>query len=228
MTTDELYHEIINGAHTLIGGSTGCGKSVLIDTIMYHILTEKPYARLILIDPKRVSLVKYKGLPYVGAAYACEYSTAKMWLEIQIGIMMDRYQKMQDNGEVMYDGNDTYIVIDELADLLTMPDSRKGIQPLIQRIAQLGRAAKIHLICATQCPSRKIIPAEITLNFTEKIALRCDTAIESKQLIGDRGAEKINEYGKALLRMKGRVYDLAVPKIDDKTLQELIDKLSYK
>lgn len=228
MTEQELYSQIVNGAHTLIGGSTGCGKSVLIDTIVYHILQEKPCARLVLIDPKRVSLVKYKKLSCVGTSYACEYFTAKMWLEIEISLMEERYKEMQAQGKVLYEGNDIYIVIDELADLLTMPDSRKEIKPLIQRIAQLGRAAKIHLICATQCPSRKIIPAEITLNFTEKIALRCDTAIESKQLIGDSGAEKINEYGKALLRMKGRVYDLHVPKIDEAELQSLIDKLSYK
>lgn len=219
---EELYSKIINGAHTLIGGSTGCGKSVLLDTIICYILKDKPDASLILIDPKRVSLVKYKSLRQVGASYACEYLDAKLWLEVSISLMEDRYKQMQERGEVLYTGCDLYIIIDELADLMTMPDAKKEIKPLIQHIAQLGRAAKVHLICATQCPSRKIIPAEITLNFTEKIALRCDTEIESKQLIGRKGAECINDYGKAILRTKGRLYELPVPKIADDVIQALI------
>lgn len=221
------YDYMTCNPHTLIGGSTGCGKSVMIDVIMYSLLTDKERGAsplFYLIDPKRVSLVKYRGI-YGVKRYGCEYSESKDILEEVIRQMEYRYKVMQQRGEVLINAVDVYVVIDELADLLTMPQSRKEIKPLIQRIAQLGRAARIHLIAATQCPARKIIPAELTLNFTEKVALKCDTAIESRQLIGEAGAEQINQYGIAYLRTKGKLHKIEVPMIPDHEIQRAVDYL---
>lgn len=226
MRTENLtqYDYLASGAHTLIGGATGCGKSVMIDTLMYAILTDTRKSVLphfFLIDPKRVSLGKYRRI-YSVDGYACEYEESIRLLENVIIHMENRYKYMQERGQVLIKANDVYVVIDELADLLTMPDSRKRVKPLIQRIAQLGRAARIHLIAATQCPARKIIPAELTLNFTEKVALKCDTSIESRQLIGEPGAELIREYGVAYMRSKGEVHKIAVPKIPDEEIESAI------
>ena len=219
------YDYMTNNPHTLIGGSTGCGKSVMIDTIMYSLLTDNRRGAspiFYLIDPKRVSLAKYRGM-YSVYRYGCEYDECKRILEEVISQMENRYRYMQTRGQTLIEAVDMYVIIDELADLLTMPQSRKEIKPLIQRITQLGRAARIHMIAATQCPARKIIPAELTLNFTEKVALKCDTAIESRQLVGVPGAEKIREYGVAYLRTKGEMYKIEVPMIPEEELQSAID-----
>lgn len=221
------YDYLANNPHTLIGGSTGCGKSVMIDTLMYSILTDNRRGAspiFFLIDPKRVSLNKYKGIKAVHR-YGCDYGESKAILEDVIRQMEFRYRYMQSKGQTMIAAVDMYVVIDELADLLTMPQSRKEIKPLIQRIAQLGRAARVHLIAATQCPARKIIPAELTLNFTEKVALKCDTAIESRQLIGEAGAEKIRQYGIAYLRSKGELYKIEVPMIPEEEIMRAVDYL---
>lgn len=224
-----VYDQMLNGSHILIGGSTGCGKSVMIDTILYALMTNNrtKAGMLFLIDPKRVSLYKYADM-VTTCVYADDMSATINVLDNAIAVMEKRYKDMQATGSVMYEGAHIYVVIDELADLLTMGDGRKEIKPRIQRIAQLGRASGVHLIAATQCPARKIIPAELTLNFTEKIALRCDSAIESRQIVGASGAEHIDRYGLALYRTSGHLMEIPVPMIPDVLMTEAIDTISRK
>lgn len=224
-----IYEKMLEGAHILIGGSTGCGKSVMIDTLLYTLMTSNrtKAGMLFLIDPKRVSLYKYSDM-VTTSVYADDFEGTLNVLDNAILIMEKRYSDMQVSGEVMYQGAHIYIVIDELADLLTMGEGRKEIKPRIQKIAQLGRAAGVHLISATQCPARKIIPAELTLNFTEKIALRCDSTIESRQIIGAGGAEKIDRYGVALYRTSGHLYEIPVPMIPESVMTEAINTISRR
>ena len=113
-------------------------------------------------------------------------------------IMEKRFEVMDRKGLDMYDGSDLYIIIDEFADLMTtMP---KEVSPLVQRIAQMGRAAKVHVWLCTQAPNRQILKANVILNFTDRIALHCNDKIESRQIIGEAGAETLPRYGKGIYK----------------------------
>lgn len=209
-----------DGAHTLIAGTTGSGKSVLLHSLIYNLLLSAPdEVQFCLIDPKRVELCRYRKLPHV-VKYCQEVPEALSALSAAVRIMDDRYRIMQKNGVVNNIFSSYYIVIDELADL--MITNKREFLPLLQKIAQLGRACGVHLLCATQAPSRKVIPAELTLNFTDKICLRCDSAIESRQVIGDAGGELLPMYGEALYRHAGCVEHLRVPMTPDNDLYQRI------
>ncbi len=95
-----------------------------------------------------------------------------------------------------YEGKELYIIFDEFGDLMTT--AKKRVEPLIIRLAQLGRAANIHLVLAVQNPSRQIITAGIKANITASVALRCREAIESRMIIGVKGAEELPRYGQGL------------------------------
>ena len=209
-------------AHTLIGGCTGSGKSVLINSFIGYAYRNFKRDRFIFIDPKRVELIKYKDTRPC-FLYASENTDIMNALKKAIDLMESIYREMQARGLNESDKGHLFIVIDELADLMTQKDVRAVVFPMLQRIAQLGRAAHIHLICATQAPSRKVIPAELTLNFTMRVALRCATAIESKQVLnGFSGAEMLPKYGECLINLDGRLFkgSISLPPADE--LSELI------
>lgn len=198
----DLCEKMFEENHVLIAGCTGSGKSVLIGNFIHHIIgcrfpfdADPNGVRFILIDPKRVDLVEYKGVPHV-KRYEYEYEAIRRTLDDVIEAMELRYKYMQSKRLKKYDKGHMIVIIDELADLITM--HAREILPRLQRIVQLGRAAKIHLICATQAPARKVIPAELTLNFTGLIGLHCRSAIESNQIIGMDGAEKLPQNGKCI------------------------------
>lgn len=198
----DLCDRLFQDSHILIGGTNGSGKSVLINDIMYNLISTRSFdandpegVNFVLIDPKRVELFQYIELPHT-IGYACENDKIIYMLEQCINIMEERYDEMREKGIKKYDGCYIVIVIDELADLMTT--CKKDVMPLLQRIAQLGRAAKIKLIAATQAPNRKVIPAELILNFTGRVALRCLSPIESRQILNIDGAEDLPHYGKCL------------------------------
>ena len=181
--------DLLNCPHLLIAGSTGSGKSVLINSIVYTALgTRTPAtARFLFIDPKRVELSDYKKLKYWCYDYINDDKNVLSALDRVIDEMFNRYAQMEKNGLKMYDGSDLYIVIDEYADLaITL---KKPFQTRILRIAQLGRAVKIHLIIATQRPTRDIIDAAIKTNMDYRIALHTAEAQHSRNIIGQNGAE---------------------------------------
>ena len=214
-------------AHTLIGGCTGSGKSVLINSFIGYAYQAYKGDRFIFIDPKRVELIKYKGTRPC-FLYASENADIINAFKKAIDLMESIYREMQARGLNESDKGHLYIIVDELADLMTQKDVRTVIFPMLQRIAQLGRAAHIHLICATQAPSRKVIPAELTLNFTMRIALRCATAIESKQVLnGFDGAEMLPKYGECLINLDGRLFKggISLPPADE--LSKLIKLNQY-
>jgi S-DNA-T family DNA segregation ATPase FtsK/SpoIIIE len=107
--------------------------------------------------------------------------------------MDDRYKRAAELGLTEAPHTQLYIIIDELADLMTT--NKKQIEPMLARLAQLGRAARMHIIAATQNPSRKIITAPIKVNMPSSVALRCRDKIESKMLIGDDSALSLPMYG---------------------------------
>jgi len=123
----------------------------------------------------------------------------------------------------MYDGKPLYVVIDELADLV----SNKKALELIIKIGRLGRAAQVHLICATQDPSRKTLPAALMQNFTTTVALRCRSAIESRQIIGIPGAEKLPKYGYGIQWDAEGTHNIDIPLTDERMLEEQIREVTF-
>ena len=175
-----LYLDILSQAHTLIAGQTGSGKSVMLNGIMTTACKQGNNG-FILIDPKRVELADYRKLPTC-LAYANTSAECVRALNKAIDIMESRYKEMERKRAKQYDGDPILVVIDELADLLISADSRI-IQSQLQKLTALGRAAKVKVICATQCPNRQILKANIVLNFTSRVALHCQTQIESGSAI---------------------------------------------
>jgi S-DNA-T family DNA segregation ATPase FtsK/SpoIIIE len=217
--TDDL---IDKGGHLLIGGKTGSGKSVVINDYLYSLTARRTpaSARFVLIDPKRVELKAWAATPFCWI-YANEQSAIISALDAVIAEMEDRYRRMESSFQRLYSGSEIWVVVDELGDLMTT--CRRDFLPRMQRIAQLGRAARINLICGTQSPSRKTIPAELTLNFTHQLALNCRSAIESKQIIGIAGAETLPRYGVGLMNdPTNGVRMLKIPMTSDNEIYERI------
>lgn len=210
MTYYKHYARLVDAPHLLVAGATGSGKSVFLRGFLQTLtaIRAPENAGLVLIDPKRVELTVWRRDPHF-AEYASETRDVLRLLDRVIALMEQRYRRLQKTGGVQWNGGDVYVIIDELADLMTtVPLS---VRPRLQRLLQLGRAANIHIVAATQAPSRKIIPAELTLNFTHKLALRCDSAIESRQVIGTSGAETLPLHGLGILREPGHLAEIEIP-----------------
>lgn len=216
----DLYQDMLDQPHLLIAGATGSGKSVVINGIVATALHKSPIkVKFILIDPKRVELVGYKQLPHT-IRYASEPDTMVNALEYALDLIERRYQRMQARGKRKWTGSDVYVIIDELADLITT--QRKKIMPLIQRIAQIGRAAKIHLIVATQCPLAKVIPTEIKVNFDARVGLRTRNAQDSRNILGVKGCETLPRYGEGFFLVPEGMTRYKIPMIPESKLEKLI------
>lgn len=188
-----LYRDMLKQPHLLIAGATGSGKSVVINGLVYTAMYDSPAAvQFILIDPKRVELVDYKPLPHT-LMYASEPGEMVQALEKAMEITESRYKAMQRQRVKKYPGGALYVIIDELADLMTT--ARRQVQPLIQRLAQVGRAANVHIIAATQCPLATVIPTPIKVNFDSRVALRTRSAQDSRNILGLTGCELLPRYG---------------------------------
>lgn len=178
--------------HLLIAGSSGSGKSVLLNTLVYTALYSAPTScGLILIDPKRIDLKKFNCLPHC-IRYASEPDEIAATLAGSVELMENRYKNI-DPWQERSTERDIYIFIDEFADLMTT-QKRQTLAPL-QRLAQLGRAANLHLITATQRPTKDIINGQIKVNMDSRLALRCPTAQDSRNIINTKGAETLPRFG---------------------------------
>lgn len=197
---------ILETPHALIVGSTGCGKSVLINHVICDALDLGPQiGELYLIDLKRgVEFCEYAGLPQV-SRFCIDADQAISALDDAIEAMDRRLDAMRLARKKVYPGRQIWIVIDELAFLLQT--ARKKAVPRLTEISQRGRAAGIHLIMGTQNPSRSEkgggIPAEIQANMTMRIGLHCSTAIESRQAIGQTGCEDLPKHGRCFVWEEG-------------------------
>ena len=131
---------------------------------------------------------------------------------------------MQATGMLKYDGSAVYVVIDELADMMTT--NKRLYQPLIQRIAQIGRAANVHLITATQTPLREVIPTPIKCNYDGVVALRTLNAQDSRNIIGRTGAELLPRYGECLYHTPefgNNIYQYTIPYTTDAEKAALVE-----
>ena len=188
-----MINELINSnAHILVAGATGSGKSVIINKFIKESGSKFD---LFLIDPKRVELFEYRknGNVLFYADNTRKYIKALSWAE---EILSMRLKIMQFQRVKTWVGKPIYIVIDEFADLI---HTSKDFANWIIKIAQLGRAAKVFLLLATQRATANVINGSIKVNCDYRIALHVPTAQDSRNIIGQSGAEKLPRYGKALL-----------------------------
>lgn len=204
--------------HLLIAGTTGSGKSVVISSIVMSLLmrTFPEDVRLIMIDPKRVEFAPYDGLPHLyvpvvtepkQAASALQWAVSEMERRLKIferiGVRkISTFNEKQAAGDFeKYDNPPAkmpylVIVIDELSDLMMV--AGKDVEASIVRIAQLGRAAGIHMIVATQRPSSNVVTGLIKANITNRIGLTVATGIDSRVILDQTGAEKLTGQGDML------------------------------
>ena len=204
--------------HLLIAGTTGSGKSVMINSIITTLLMRAlpEDVRLIMVDPKRVELAGYNGLPHLyvpvvtepkQAASALQWAVSEMERRLKVFERLNvrkisTYNEKQAAGEFEHYDNPPQkmpylvIIIDELSDLMMV--AGKDVEASIVRIAQLGRAAGIHLIVATQRPSSNVVTGLIKANITNRIAFNVATGIASRVIIDQMGAEKLTGLGDML------------------------------
>jgi S-DNA-T family DNA segregation ATPase FtsK/SpoIIIE len=196
--------------HALIAGATGSGKSVAINTIILSLLMNNSpdELRMILVDPKRVELTGYNGLPHLLTPVITEPKDTVTALKRMVEEMERRYKLLasvgkrnieQYNAEPnLAEGKLPFIVviIDELADL--MMASAREVESKIVRLAQMARAVGIHLIVATQRPSVDVITGLIKANIPTRIAFAVTSQVDSRTIIDSPGAEKLLGYGDML------------------------------
>lgn len=220
----KLCNDILNQTHVMIGGTTGSGKSTLLHSIMWSALIHSPArVQFILIDLKGVELRKYRNLPHT-IRYADEPMDAIHAIETVEQIMQKRLNDLKRTDEVIYNGNDIYLIIDEMA-VLMQTAKAKVLAPLAN-IMRLGRATRIHVITATQNPSRTRgggAPSEIAQNVTASVALRCRSGIESRALIGVGSAEKLPVYGEGLYWNPNGIDHVIIPMTDEHDIKNRID-----
>ena len=197
--------------HMLIAGTTGSGKSVCMNSLILSLLYKATpdQVRLIMIDPKMVELGIYNGIPHLYIPVVTDPKKAAGSLQWAVVEMMKRYRLFSEIGVRDLAGYNNYktkigeptlpnvvIVIDELADL--MMTAAKEVEESICRVAQMGRAAGMHLIIATQRPSADVITGLMKANIPSRIAFAVSSALESRIILDNPGAEKLVGMGDML------------------------------
>ncbi len=234
--------------HLLIAGSTGAGKSVAINAMIMSILYKSTpdQVRLILVDPKRLELGNYEGVPHLFtpiitepklAANALRNAVREMERRLKLlaekGVRnIDQYNKLFDDeptpslfGENADEGPIPYIVIiiDELADLMMLDSG--NVEESVTRLAQMARAVGIHLVLATQRPSVDVITGLIKANFPARISFRVATKVDSRTILDANGAEALLGKGDMLYLPSGsaRVHRLHAPFVTEKEIAAVVE-----
>jgi S-DNA-T family DNA segregation ATPase FtsK/SpoIIIE len=233
--------------HVLIAGSTGSGKSVAINAMIVSLLyrTTPAQVRFILVDPKRVELGMYEGIPHLFTPIITEPKLAANALRNAVSEMtrrlkllaarsvrhIDQYNKLFEGAmPSLFDSDEEeqplpyiVIIIDELADLMMI--DRANVEYSITRLAQTGRAAGIHLILATQRPSVDIITGLIKANIPTRISFRLATKVDSRTILDANGAEALLGRGDMLFLPPGtsRLLRLHAPLVTEKEVAAVVD-----
>ena len=222
-----LYNNMLNETHLLLAGATGAGKSTVLNAIICTALHYSPSEkRFIFLDRKGIELEAYQHTPHC-IKYAETPADMIQALNSVIDIMEQRRQEMKRQHAKTYQDPDIYVIIDELADLMTT--QKKAATPLLQEIGILARFVKIHMIACTQSPLRTIIPTEIKCNFPARVALKTATAQDSRNIIDMRGAEALpdpmTDHTASCLYRHGTTTTLYndLPMIDDAERDRLIN-----
>lgn len=213
VTGEPIDADIDKMPHMLIAGATGSGKSVTLHSIIISLLYKNSpeNLRFIFIDPKRVELSVYEGIPHLVAPVVTQNKKAVGVFRWAINEMEKRYELLHDTGardiksynEKAEKSKDKekmpylIITVDELADL--MASFGKEVEGYIVRLSQMARAVGIHLILATQRPSVEVITGLIKANITTRVALKVASQIDSRTILDTAGAEKLLGHGDMLL-----------------------------
>ena len=204
---DDVVFDLAKMPHLLVAGATGSGKSFCLNTIVSCLITEKSPSqlRLLLVDPKRVELTPYNGIPHLMAPVIVETDTVVGYLKGLIREMFDRYRRMEEVGVRNIEAYNKRmpdkmpflcVVVDELADL--MMTAAFDVEQSLCRLAQLGRATGIHLIIATQRPSVDVVTGLIKANFPSRISFSVTSQVDSRTILDTAGAEKLLGRGDML------------------------------
>ncbi len=190
-----LCVDLLKQPHVLIAGTTGSGKSVLLNSVIYTALYFAPDEKqFVFIDTKKTELHQYKTLPHT-VAYYNEPAAAVAGLGAVLNETRRRCQQAADQGRKQSAAPDLYVIIDELGDLIF---SDRRAASVLGQIAMIGRAANVHLIAGTQCPNRKTLSPEFAANCPARVGLRCRDQIESRQIVGTGDAVNLPLYGEGL------------------------------
>lgn len=221
-TTADLYENLVDsGKHILIAGMTGSGKSVIMNGMINEILLRNVTQHVVILcDVKMVEFSKYENTKHC-VNCATTLPAVERALKGVMRLIETRLIEMRNKGIKQYDETTVHLFIDELADLiLTSKESTK----LLQRICQIGRAAGVQVICATQCPLAQVIPTRIKVNFPIIIGLHTATAQHSRNILEVNGCEELPMYGEALIMYPtiGIKHEL-IPMIPEKEIDRLIE-----
>ena len=236
---NNIYCDVSKMPHLLIAGTTGSGKSVCMNSIIVSILCRATPddVKLLMIDPKKVEFSKYENIPHLLVPVVTDPRKASGALGWAVSEMLRRYQCFSDTGVRDIEGYNKFvkkhddmepmpkivIFIDELSDL--MMASPKEVEDSICRLAQMARAAGMHLVIATQRPSVDVITGLIKANISSRIALTVSSQVDSRTIIDTSGAEKLLGYGDMLYAPIGMSKPLRVQGcfVSDEEIEELCD-----
>ena len=243
---NSIFCEIDKTPHLLVAGATGSGKSVCINCIIASLLmrTKPTEVKLVLVDPKKVELSMYNGVPHLLIPVVTDPRKANDALKRIVREMEDRYDKFSDKGvkniatynewvdkqnENLSDEDKMQhmpyivVIVDELADLMLV--ASKEVEDSIMRITQMARAAGIHLIIATQRPSTDVITGVIKANIPSRIAFAVSSNIDSRTILDQSGAEKLLGKGDMLFSPMGDITPVRVQGayVSDEDLQKIVD-----
>ena len=205
---NEIDINLTEAPHLLIGGSTGSGKSCILNNIIMSLIRKynKDYFKAILIDIKQVEFLQFANIPQLATPVITDTEKAIDILNKMVVIMSNRFSILSKKGYrniQEYNNNEAekmcyyLIVVDELADLfMQSPD----IELVLCRLAQLGRAAGIHLILATQRPDHQTISSKLKVNIPTRIGLTVTNHYDSKIILDQSGAEKLTGKGDFILK----------------------------
>lgn len=244
VTGQAILSELNKMPHMLIAGSTGSGKSVCINGIIISILMRaKPHeVKLMMIDPKMVELNVYNGVPHLLAPVVTDPRKASQALQKVVSEMERRYELFSHTGTRNVEGYNAHIdewneendekhphmpyivvIVDELADLMMVASS--DVEDSITRLAQMARAAGIHLIIATQRPSVDVITGVIKANIPSRIAFAVSSAIDSRTILDTGGADKLLGRGDMLFLPAGASKPVRIQGafVSDKEVESIVD-----
>ena len=230
-----IVGDLVSMPHLLIAGTTGSGKSVCINTLILSILyRHKPDdCKLIMIDPKMLELSIYQGIPHLLTPVITEPKKATTALKWTVKEMEKRYREMTEIGVRNISGFNEkassenkkkmpyiVVIVDEMADLMMI--AGKEIENYIQRLAQMARAAGIHIVMATQRPSVDVITGTIKANFPTRISFQVTSKIDSRTILGEQGAELLLGNGDMLfMSSASRIVRIHGPYVSEKEIERV-------
>lgn len=217
ITGKYIYGDLAKMPHLLVAGTTGSGKSVCINSIIMSILykSSPEEVNLLMVDPKVVEMKRFNGIPHMKTAVVTDPKKATSMLNWVVNEMLKRYKDFADANVKEIDSYNELrrkqsekilpklvVIIDELADL--MMASKHEVEDAICRIAQLGRAAGIHLVVATQTPRKEVVTGMIKTNISSRIALTVSSGLDSRIILDMNGAEDLLGHGDMLFMPIGQ------------------------